>query len=276
MRLDTCADVNLMPVAIYQLMFKDPSLKKLTPSNLKIETYMNDIVKIIGLCQFYLVHPENKKLIQVIFYVAKENGSGILSCRTTMALGLIKPHARLDYLPPRASLLTSTCDHPDTTNPHKPNIHHTKEKQIMRTLTHNADAHSSQRHMVPKHNRIITSKEQIIKRFPDVFKGIGKFLGKPYQIQLDPKVPPKQTPCWPITIHLKDAFKKEIGKMLKAGVLKLVRKQHPGLTALSSLKAQTNRETQTSDMFRPNKSKQRDNQRAISLQNTGGHFTLAS
>ena len=67
-RLDTCADVNLMPVAIYQLMFKDPSLKKLTLSTLEIETYTNDIVKIIGLCQFYLVHPENKKLIQVIFF----------------------------------------------------------------------------------------------------------------------------------------------------------------------------------------------------------------
>ena len=78
-RLDTCADVNLMPVAIYQLMFKDPSLKKLTPSTLEIEIYTNDIVKIIGLCQFYLVHPENKKLIQVIFFMAKENGSVLLS-----------------------------------------------------------------------------------------------------------------------------------------------------------------------------------------------------
>ena len=196
-RLDTCADVNLMPVAIYQLMFKDPSLKKLTPSTLEIETYTNDIVKIIGLCQSYLVHPENKKLIQVIFFIAKENGSVLLSCRTTMALGLIEPHAQLDYLPPRASLLTSTCDHPNTMKPHKPNIHHTKEKQIMRTLPHNADAHSSLIHMVPEDNRIITSKEQIIKRFPDVFEGIGKFPGKPYQIQLDPKVPPKQTPCCP-------------------------------------------------------------------------------
>ena len=85
-RLDTCADVNLMPVAIYQLMFKDPSLKKLTLSTLEIETYTNDIVKIIGLCQFYLVHPENKKLIQVIFFMAKGNGSVLLSYRTTMAL----------------------------------------------------------------------------------------------------------------------------------------------------------------------------------------------
>ena len=104
-RLDTCTDVNLMPVAVYQLMFKVPNLQKLTPSTLEIETYMNNVVKIIGSCQFYLLHPENKKLIQVIFFVAKENGSVLLSCRTTMALGLIKLHAQLDYLPPRVSLL---------------------------------------------------------------------------------------------------------------------------------------------------------------------------
>ena len=92
-RLDTCADVNLMPVAVYQLMFKDPSLKKLTPFTLEIETYMNDVLKILGLCQFYLLHPENKKFIKVIFFEAKENRSVLLSCRMTMALGLIKSSA---------------------------------------------------------------------------------------------------------------------------------------------------------------------------------------
>ena len=92
-RLDTCADVNLMPVAVYQLMFKDPSLKKLTPSPLENETYTNNVMKIIGSCQFYILHPEMKKLIKVIFFVAQENGSVLLSCRMTMALGLIKPHA---------------------------------------------------------------------------------------------------------------------------------------------------------------------------------------
>ena len=91
-RLDTCADVNLMPIAVYQLMFKDPSLKKLTPSTLEIETYTNDVMRIIGACQFYLLHPENKKLIKVIFFVAKENGSVLLSCRMTMALGLTIYH----------------------------------------------------------------------------------------------------------------------------------------------------------------------------------------
>ena len=127
-RLDTCADVNLMLMAVYCLMFKDPSLKKLTPSNMEIETYTNDIVKIIGTCYFYIVHPESKKLMKVLFFVAKENGSVLLSCRTTMELGLIKPHVHIDYLPPKARLLTSTCDQPSKTRMHRPNIHCTKEK----------------------------------------------------------------------------------------------------------------------------------------------------
>ena len=76
--------------------------------------------------------------------------------------------------------------------------------------------------MIPKDNQLVTRKEQIMARFPDVFEGIGKFRGKPYTIQLDLKVPPKQTPCRSIPIHLKEAFKTKIGKMLKAGVLKPV------------------------------------------------------
>ena len=83
-RLDTCADVNLMPMAVYCLMFKDPQLKKLTPSNMEIETYTTEVMKIIGTCHFYLVHPESKQLSKVMFFVAKENGSILLSCRTTM------------------------------------------------------------------------------------------------------------------------------------------------------------------------------------------------
>ena len=130
-RLDTCADVNLMPMAVYCLMFKDPGLRKLTPSSMEIEMYTNDVVKIIGMCYFYLVHPESKQLMKVMFFVAKEIGSVLLSCRTTMELGLIKLHARLDYLPPRASLLTSACDQPSKTKTHKPHVHHMIEKPTM-------------------------------------------------------------------------------------------------------------------------------------------------
>ena len=62
--------------------------------------------------------------------------------------------------------------------------------------------------IVPKQevSKLITSKGQILKYYPDVFEGIGKFPGSPYHFQLDPGVPPKQTSCDPIPVHLKEAF----------------------------------------------------------------------
>ena len=30
-RLDTCADVNIMPASVYRLVFQDPNVKKLAP-----------------------------------------------------------------------------------------------------------------------------------------------------------------------------------------------------------------------------------------------------
>ena len=162
-----------------------------------------------------------------------KNGSVLLSCRTTMELGLIRPHAQIDYLPPRASLLTSTCDQPSKTRTHKPNIHCTKEKitKVAMPKNDNVRTPQSQIIMISEDNRLITRKEQIMAKFPNVFEGIGKFPGKPYKIQLDPNVPPKQTPCRPVPIHLKEAFKAEIDKMLKAGVLKPIQEATPWINS---------------------------------------------
>ena len=93
-------------------MFQDPDCKKLAPSKLEIGTYTTDRVKLVGSCMCYLVHPDSECLLEVIFYVASNNGSVLLSCVTTLALGLIQPRNRLDYLPPRASPITSSADHP--------------------------------------------------------------------------------------------------------------------------------------------------------------------
>ena len=109
-RLDTCADVNIMPASIYKLVFNDPELKKLAPSNVETGTYRNDTVKIVGSCLFYLVHPDTNKLQEVTFYVAKNDGSVLLSCTTTLVLGLIQPHTRLDYSPSRINLIKSSLD----------------------------------------------------------------------------------------------------------------------------------------------------------------------
>ena len=232
-RLNTCADVNLMPMAVYCLMFQDPQLKKLTPSNMEIETYTTEVMKIIGMCHFYLVHPESKQLSKVMFFVAKENGSILLSCRTTMELGLIKPCACLDYLPPKARLLTSTCDQPSKTKFYKPAIHCTKEAYNANMVPQkdNTSNTPSIHNMTNIDNQLVTRQDHIMAQFPDVFEGVGKFPGEPYKIHLDPKIPPKQTPCQPVPVHLKHAFKAKIDKMLKAGVLKPVQEATPWINS---------------------------------------------
>ena len=67
--------------------------------------------------------------------------------------------------------------------------------------------------------KLVTRQDQIMCEYPDVFEGIRKFPGPPYHIQVDPSVTPKQTPFRPITIHLKEAFQKEINKMLQDRIL---------------------------------------------------------
>ena len=44
-----------------------------------------------------------------------------------------------------------------------------------------------------------------------------------YHTQVDPNITPKQTLCQPVPIHLKEAFKKEIDKMLQACIIKLLK-----------------------------------------------------
>ena len=87
---------------------------------------------------------------------------------------------------------------------------------------------STQQHVVPK---LVTSKEQILQSYSDIFYGIGCFSSPPYQIQLDPSITPKQTHCWTIPVHLKEAFKQEIGKILKVGVLKSVHQATPWINS---------------------------------------------
>ena len=61
-RLDTSADVNIIPASVYKLVFNDPKLKKIAPSNLETGTCTTDTLKIVGPCLFYLVQLDTKKL----------------------------------------------------------------------------------------------------------------------------------------------------------------------------------------------------------------------
>ena len=80
-------------------------------------------------------------------------------------------------------------------------------------------------------SKLITSKEQILANYADVFDSIRCLPCPPYHIQVDPSVTPKQIPCRPIHVHLKEPYKKEIDKMLQVGVLKPVNQATPWINS---------------------------------------------
>ena len=176
--LDTCADVNIMPKSVYQMMFNDPQVKQLADNDISLGVYTDHQVNILVKCKLFMLHPDNKKPHLVTFYIVSNEGNVLLSCTTLLALDLIKTRPHLEYLPPRAKLIISATDY----------------LNITRHTVHQAKATVELKEPQSKPMKIVTNKDAINEYHQVVFEEVGCFPGKPYHIQLDPKVPPKQTP----------------------------------------------------------------------------------
>ena len=111
--IDTCANVNLMPISVYKLLHKDDNCQQLAPSNkTKVKTYCTVKIQIIGCCDLFVLHPDTKYLQEVTFHISSHEGSVIISCATSLELGLIQPHKGLDVVPEKGSLIYSKADLP--------------------------------------------------------------------------------------------------------------------------------------------------------------------
>ena len=232
-QIDTGVEVNLMPVSVYKLIYQDNDLHKLSPCNLKIGMYTADTINIIGTMVIYLIHPDSKQPTEMTFHITSSKGSVLLSCNASLQLSLIHHRPRLNYLPPRASLITSKEDHPKSAKMHM-------QIQSQRLIVDKEGQHHKSQPDALKPPKLITTYEQIKQQYPDVFEGIGRFPGPPYHINVDPTVPPKQTPCRPVPINLKSAFETEINQMLHAGVLLPVNKATPWINSFVLVEKRTN------------------------------------
>ena len=54
MCIDTAADVNVMPVSVYSMVFQDPNLKSLKSMNMTLGVYTNSEIPVLGKCTWYL------------------------------------------------------------------------------------------------------------------------------------------------------------------------------------------------------------------------------
>ena len=118
-------------------------------------------------------------------------------------------------------MITSSAHHPKKTK----STLYVQNQEVSGQTSTQAVATQMSKHKYSL-TKLVTSKAQILCEYPDVFEGIGSLPG-PHHIQIDPSVTPKQTPCHPIPVHLKEVFKQEVDKILQAGVLKPVHEATP-------------------------------------------------
>ena len=176
----------------------------------------------------YLLHAKqsHKQPIKVKFYVVKEEGSVLMSWETVFVLQLLDVKPRLEYHPPRVMLISSAANQP------KREIHPQSTTSALPTSTSTVPQENS-----PRRVKIVKSKEQIQEQYPELFKGIGWFQDEPYQIHANPSITPKQTPCRPIPVHLKQTFQQEIEEMLAIRVIKPVHEATPWINSFILLES---------------------------------------
>ena len=112
-RIYTCANVNSVPISVYKFLYKDPDCQQLATSNKSnVKTYSTEKIQIVGSCDLFVLHPDTQGLKEVTFQVTSHEGSVIISCATSLVLGLIQPHRDLDVIQDKGSLIYSKADLP--------------------------------------------------------------------------------------------------------------------------------------------------------------------
>ena len=68
-----------MPESVYKLVFNNPQTAKLAKNDIDLTVYTRHSVNRIGKCTFYMLSKGIKQPVTVDFYIAKEEGSVLLS-----------------------------------------------------------------------------------------------------------------------------------------------------------------------------------------------------
>ena len=84
--MDTGAQVNVMPLALYKALRKDP--KKVKPTNTNLTAYGGNKIEVLGCCHFKSTYRNSVRVLE--FYVANAGAPCALSLKACQDLALIK------------------------------------------------------------------------------------------------------------------------------------------------------------------------------------------
>ena len=77
-----------------------------------------------------------------------------------------------------------------------------------------------------KIHKLPITKEYMLREYHDVFKGIGTHPGGPYHIRLKEQYRPVQHPPRSVPVAMQTAYKAELDRLMREGIITEVKEQH--------------------------------------------------
>ena len=96
-----------MPEGVNKLVFNDPDISKLAKNDIDLTVHTKHSVDLISNFTFFILSKNAKPPVEVDIYIAKYDGSVLLSSETVFHLQLLDVKQRFEYLPPSGNLISS-------------------------------------------------------------------------------------------------------------------------------------------------------------------------
>ena len=194
-KLDTGAEVNVMPLCVYeQLQTEEVQMMKTAT---KLCGYGGTNIPVVGKisvnCEFRDIEEQSE------FYIVKTDSKTVLSLQTCKSLGIIQILNEVKSLKQQ--------DEKGDQVEHQSN--RADESEIKKKVVRIAGKTGKK------------LKEVIVEMYPKLFNGLGR-MEPEHHIKLNDEVSPKVHPPRKIPMGLREKLKKELDSMEKAGVIQKV------------------------------------------------------
>ena len=168
------------------------------------------------------MHPKNKNSLQShktvsslqTMFSLKTTNHSLQSTKTTQSTDSLETTPKTDQ--------TAQEEHRAATKAKSSTAHEPKSAQV--SWCKGSVAINGKTHPLP------TTKEYILHEYADVFKGVGTLLGGPYHIKLKDSYKPVQHPPRSVPLGMQSAYKAELDRLVKEGIITEDMNTQSGLT----------------------------------------------
>ena len=223
-QLDTGASANIIPLHVYRAANPEPTKRKLKPCNVSLVMFNKSSTKVVGKTTMEVMNPKNGIIYQVEFLIVKEDFTPLIGSKTLQDMDLIEVKteniACLSTEESCPKWSEEEIDGREEKPRSKQRVDRKAEGKCREDKAENGQGRESKTADGYRKEEK-TTDEAILKRFKDVFEGVGKLPGN-LHIQIDDTATPVKMATRSVPEALRQEVKTEIDQLVKDGILKPV------------------------------------------------------